>query len=86
MILFVCPLFGDSNSLGLSSWSLIFLSTIEKCWQRRVFSYRLYSKSFRSSGFCPLFEGARNLECPILGGFTVITKLITARLTVGFIN
>ena len=45
-ILFVCPLFGGSNSLGLSNWSLIFLSSNEKCWLLRTTSGKFFHKDF----------------------------------------
>ena len=86
-----CPLFRGSKSLGLSSWRLIFLSSNEKCWLLLTTSERFFHKNFvvNHSGrlfFCPLFEGVRHFECPVFGGFTVITKLISTRLIVVFIN
>ena len=38
----------------------------------------IYSCSFRSSTFCPLFRGALCLGCPLIGGFTVQWNLYKA--------
>ena len=42
----VSPIFGSSNSLGLSNWSLISLSSNEKCWFLLTTSTRFFLKDF----------------------------------------
>ena len=68
---------------------MVFLSANEKCRLLLITSGRFFHKYFivnHSSRFRPLLEGVEYFECPVLGGFTEITKLITTRLIVAFIN
>ena len=61
------------------------MSAINVCYWE-VFPWGVYSSSFRSSTFCPLFGDVHYFGCPLIGGFTVVSVVVKGGLSNKTVN